>query len=48
MKSSSLLATLNHHIALVRAGCAERIAMPGRWVVWMPEGAVKPCMRFFR
>lgn len=34
-------------VAHVAAGHCQRICMPGRWVVWMPEGAAKPHARIF-
>lgn len=34
-------------VAHVAAGHCQRICMPGRWVVWMPEGASKPHARIF-
>lgn len=34
-------------VAQVGAGHCRRICMPGRWVVWMPEGETNPHARIF-
>lgn len=34
-------------IADVAAGRVQRVARPGRWVVWRVEGQAKPRMRVF-
>lgn len=34
-------------VAHVAAGHCQRICMPGRWVVWMPEGQTRPRARIF-
>lgn len=50
-KARSMAKTIRAHspaadfraaVAHVAAGHCQRICMPGRWVVWMPEGQTKP------
>lgn len=38
---------LNADIVDVREGRVQKIARPGRWVVWRVEGQPKPRMRVF-
>lgn len=45
VRMGSIEAEFNAAVAHVAAGHCRRICMPGRWVVWMPEGASKPHAR---